>query len=149
MTRIDFYILPGSQAQDRLLFTCRLVEKAYKIGHQLYIHTDDEQTAMRVDDTLWSYRTDSFIPHQRIDKAAATCTPAPAPIEIGHNHDPQQHHDILINLAHKTPPFFSRFQRVAEVVVQQPDILESSRESFAFYRARGYPMHTHDLRKKS
>lgn len=144
MTRIDFYILPGAELQDRWLFACRLIEKAYKIGHQLYVHTDDEETTACIDDALWQYRSDSFIPHRRFDQQLDM----PAPVEIGHQHDPKEHHDILINLAHETPAFFSRFHRVAEVVVQQPRSLEASRISYAFYRDRGYPMKTHDMRKK-
>ncbi|MCB1663720.1 MAG: DNA polymerase III subunit chi [Pseudomonadales bacterium] len=144
MTRIDFYILASSEAQERVQFACRLIEKAYKLGRQLYVHTDDEQTTASIDDALWQYRADSFIPHQRIDQQPAT----PAPIEIGHQHDPKQHQDILINLAHETPAFFSRFERVAELVLQQPESLAASRKSYAFYRDRGYPMKTHDMRKK-
>ena len=144
MTRIDFYILPNEEQKERLLFACRLVEKAYKMGHQVYINTDNEETTASMDDVLWQYRPDSFLPHNRIEKE----TDAAAPIEIGHQHDPEQHHDILVNLAHETPPFFSRFHRVTEIVVQQEKTLEASRKSYAFYRDRGYPMQTHDMRKK-
>lgn len=144
MTRIDFYILPTAEPEDRWLFACRLIEKAYNMGHQLYIHTQDEQATASMDDALWRFRNDSFIPHNPIDPAMET----PAAVEIGHDRDPQQHHDILINLAHQTPKFFSRFHRVAEVVIQQPEILAATRKNFSFYRDRGYPMHTHDMRSK-
>ena len=144
MTQVDFYILPGTEQQERLQFVCRLTEKAYKLGHKLYIHTDEEQTSALIDDALWQFRTDSFIPHQRIDQP----NDAPAPVEIGHQTDPKQHQDILINLAYETPSFFSRFHRVAEVVIQHPQSLAASRKSYGFYRDRGYPMKTHDMRKK-
>lgn len=144
MTRIDFYILPSTEPEERWMFACRLIEKAYKKGHRLYIHTENEQATAAMDDALWRFRDDSFIPHNRIDQVAET----PVAIEIGHNQDPQQHHDILINLAQQTPKFFSRFHRVAEVVIQQPEILAATRKSFSFYRDRGYPLNTHDMRKK-
>lgn len=144
MTRIDFYILPSEEQEERLLFACRLIEKAYKMGHQLYVNTDDEQMSQQMDDALWRYRPESFIPHNLIGADTET----PAPIEIGHRQDPEQHHDILINLAHDTPSYFSRFHRVAEIVVQQQKTLEATRKSFSFYRDRGYPMHTHDMRKR-
>jgi len=145
MTRIDFYILPDQAPEQRLRFTCRLVEKAYTLGHRVYIHTDNERTAAHLDELLWTYRADGFIPHQRSEEA----TEAPAPIEIGQDQDPAQHDDLLVNLAANTPRFFSRFQRVAEVIIQDPAVLDDSRKRFSFYRTRGYPMQTHDLRHKT
>jgi len=43
------------------------------------------------------------------------------------------------------PPFFSRFERVAEIVTQDPQFLEALRNSWRFYKDRGYPLHKHDL----
>ena len=152
MTRIDFYILPDSQQQARLLFICRLVEKAYKQKHRVYIHCENETSSQAIDELLWSYRPESFIPHQRLDDNTA-----PAPIAIGHGASsgdsaispPGDHHDVLINLSSDIPDFFSRFQRCVEVVVQLPTVLETTRRHFSFYRERGYPLHSHDLRKNS
>ncbi|MEH6357410.1 MAG: DNA polymerase III subunit chi [Pseudomonadales bacterium] len=146
MTRIDFYILPDSEQQARLLFICRLVEKAYKQNHRLYIHTDSETTSKTIDDLLWSFRPESFIPHHLLED-----TTAPAPIAIGHGDNSGigcgDHHDVLINLSNDIPDFFSRFERCIEIVIQQPDVLETTRKHFGFYRERGYPLNTHDLRK--
>lgn len=141
MTRIDFYVLNASKVEDRLMFVCRLVDKAYRKGHQIYIHTDDESTTDHLDSALWHFRADSFIPHRRIDREALPASP----VELGHGQDPSEHQDILINLASAPPDFFSRFHRVSEVVVQHPELLKSSRNRFAFYRDRGYPLHTHPI----
>ena len=40
MTRIDFYIVQHSEPSSRERFACRLAEKAYRLGHRIYIHTD-------------------------------------------------------------------------------------------------------------
>ncbi len=141
MTRVDFYVLNSSIAEDRLLFVCRLVDKAYRKGHQIYIHTEDESTAEYLDKALWQLREDSFIPHRRIDQQSEP----PAPVEVGFAQNPREHQDILINLARQTPEFFSRFSRVSEVVIQQPELLKESRSRYSFYRDRGYPMHTHPI----
>jgi len=142
MTRIDFYILPDSEQQPRLLFLCRLVEKAYKQQRRVYIHTDSEATTKAIDELLWSYRAESFIPHHLLEDMTA-----PAPIAIGYGDNCGDHHDVLINLGSEIPDFFSRFERCAEIVIQQPDVLETTRRHFGFYRERGYPLNTHDLRK--
>jgi leucyl-tRNA synthetase len=38
MTRIDFYLLPVSEPHGKLSFACRLAEKAWQSGHQVYVH---------------------------------------------------------------------------------------------------------------
>lgn len=146
MTRIDFYILPGSEQPDRLLFLCRLVAKAYKQQHRVYIHTDDEATSKSIDELLWSHQAESFIPHH-----LSTSTAPPAAITIGHSDEclknAGHHNDVIINLATEIPNSFSRFERCIEIVIQQPHVLEITRNHFGFYRERGYPLNTHDRRK--
>lgn len=142
MTQVDFYILPDEEQQARLLFLCRLVEKAYKKQHRIYIHTDSETTSNTIDLLLWTFKVDSFIPHHLLADDSA-----PAPVAIGHGDSCGDHHDVLINLCNDVPDFFSRFERCAEIVIQQPEVLETTRKHFGFYRERGYPLNTHDLRK--
>ena len=52
---------------------------------------------------------------------------------------------VLVNLHAEPPPFFSRFERLAEIV--GVDDVPAGRERFRFYRERGYEMRTHDLRE--
>lgn len=145
MTRIDYYILQAQNEAERLFFACRVIEKAYKRGHQIYIYTESEHLADKIDDALWSFRKESFIPHNKLDEKIILSSP----IEIGVKQQPIQHNDMMINLSNNIPDFFSRFNRVAEIVSQQPEILTACRINYAFYRDRGYPMHYHDLRNKN
>lgn len=142
MTRIDYYIVNAKDSAQRLLFACRVIEKAFRKGHRVYVHTEDEQTAGEMDQALWSFRSDSFIPHHRLDENSGP----PTAVEIGANPPPGRHHDVLVNLSNQIPDFFSRFERVAEIVSQQPEVLKASRINYSFYRDRGYPLHNHDLR---
>ena len=66
-------------------------------------------------------------------------------IAIGWGQDPEGHSDLLINLQLEIPAFFSRFQRVAEVVTQDTDSLAALRRSWTFYKERGYQLEKHDL----
>ncbi|WP_426417113.1 DNA polymerase III subunit chi [Aestuariirhabdus sp. LZHN29] len=141
MTRIDFYLLAGEHPQDAFLFACRLAEKAYQLGHQVFIHAQDEPQAQQLDELLWSYRGERFLPHGLRGQA----TPG-APIEVGHTEEAGDHHDLLINLADRIPDCFGRFARVAEIVINKEDTKRQSRDNFRFYKQRGYPMHTHQIR---
>jgi DNA polymerase-3 subunit chi len=52
---------------------------------------------------------------------------------------------VLINLAAEVPEFFSRYERVAEVVDADAVRREQSRERYRFYRDRGYKLNTHQV----
>ncbi len=143
MTRVDFYILPAQDIQARQLFACRLIEKAYRMGHRIYIHTNDEHQSQALDELLWSYRPSSFIPHAQLGVTAKDERPS---IEIGHGEHADDHHDVLINLSQQVPQFFSSFERVTEVVVQDQQVLNATRQNYKFYKDRGYPLERHDMR---
>lgn len=145
MTRIDFYILEAEHG-DREQFACRIAEKAYRLGHGVYIHTGDAQQAERLDELLWTFKQNSFIPHgidgQSPDPEAA--------VLIGHDGDTEtsshaRGREVLINLDQEIPLFFSSFQRVAEVIDQRPEHKQQGRARYKFYRDRGYPLDTHNI----
>ncbi len=141
MTRVDFYLLQGQDVHTRAVFACRLVEKAYGLGHRIYVHTDSPAQTAHMDELLWTYRQDGFLPHAVHTGSSAS----QSPIVIGHDAEPDAHTDVLINLAPQVPLFFSRFERVAEVVDQQEQRRQEGRERYRFYRDRGYPLESHKL----
>ena len=63
MTRIDFYSLVSGSRHDIVATTCLLIEKACARGQRVHIHTDDLALAKSIDQHLWNFRADSFIPH--------------------------------------------------------------------------------------
>ena len=66
-------------------------------------------------------------------------------MEITFTQDAGDHQGLLLNLSKTTPPYFSRFERLSEVVIQEQESLQSSRERFSFYKSRGYPIETRKL----
>ena len=143
MTRVDFYILGEQSQADPFGVACRLTEKAWSQGHRVYLHTGSPADCERLDRLLWTFRQGSFIPHGVCGKAA----PASNPVLVGHDRQAGEEHEVLINLATEVPPFFSRFERVAELVGQAPDDRQQGRLRYAFYRDRGYPLKTHALER--
>jgi len=139
MTRIDFYVVADATPSSRIEVAVRLAEKAWGRGHRLYINSHSEAEADQLDEQLWSQRPGSFLPHETVREGFS------APIVVGWGQEPADHDDVLINLALSPPAFFSRFQRVAEVVNQDPVALQSMREAWRFYKDRGYPLQKHDL----
>jgi len=139
VTRVDFYVVTESGIDARLQVAVRLADKVLAAGHQLFINASDEDQAIALDELLWSAKPTSFLPHVLFDAKES------APIQIGWGQDPGEQNDVLINLSNATPAFFSRFNRVAEVVTQDPAQIESMRDAWRFYRDRGYPLAKHDL----
>ncbi len=139
MTRVDFYQIDSKEAP--LLFACRLIEKVYRKGYKVYIHTMSEAQSAELDDLLWSFRDDRFIPH------ALESTADDAPIKIGHNVEPDEHQEVLINLSREVPDFFSRFDRVAEIVSLGEEGRHSARQNYRFYRDRGYSLQYHEIKQ--
>lgn len=140
MTRIDFYILSATTAAERMQFAVRLCDKAFKQGLQVMLITADDQTAAELSQQLWHLKPESFLPN-----APAELADDDTPIVVSSGADNAAQHGLLVNLGHQVPPMFSRFARLAEIVVQAPDTLAATRRHFAFYKARGYPIKTHNL----
>lgn len=139
MTQVDFYILDESAPRSRALFACRLAEKAFGLGHRVFMHVPGEGAARELDELLWTYRDRSFIPH-----ALAGEDPA-APVHIGGGAEPAGDYHLLINLGAQVPGFVERFERVAEVVDGDAARKAEGRERFRFYKDKGYPLETHKL----
>jgi len=141
MTKIDFYILPQETLSARQHFACRLTEKAVSQGNRVMLATRDSHETQILDELLWTFRPESFLPHA----STGDNETEKAPILISHAGDDMSHHDVLINLRNEIPEIFSRFQRLAEIVVQEPDVLSATRQHFAFYKERGYALDTHKI----
>jgi len=141
MAKIDFYILEENHETARLRLVCRLIEKAYKNRHRIYVHTENQLAAHALDEMLWTYREDSFLPHNLYGDGPE---PAP-PIQIGFEQHPEKHRDILINLNSQVPAFYTQFARVFEIVSADAQVQSRSREHFKQYRAEGHDINTHKL----
>ncbi|MDX1606686.1 MAG: DNA polymerase III subunit chi [Candidatus Competibacterales bacterium] len=139
--QVDFYVLGEDSDGDRLRLACRLAEKAYEHGHGVYLLAADEDQARQLDERLWTFRQNSFVPHARY--------PAPqgegAPVLIGTEAEPEGAGEVLINLAAEVPAGYDRFRRVVELVNQEPAVLAASRERFRFYRRQSLEPTSHRL----
>jgi DNA polymerase-3 subunit chi len=141
MTRVDFYIIPQDQIEQIFRFSCRLAEKAYLHDHKVTIKVNSEEEANTLDELLWSFKPESFLPHAKQNDQEL------APIRIVWD-DLGSDYEILINLSDEIPLEFTRFERVTQIASQHPEQRAKSREHYKFYKERGYPLHNHDLRRR-
>lgn len=141
MTRIDFHSGPNSP----LDYVCRLVRKVYLSGHKVVLVCDDEGYGAKLDQALWDNQPTDFLPHCSAHSPEAVDTP----ILLATPDEETPHHDVMINLARGTPAYFSRFERLIEVVSQAPDDVSAGRQRWTFYRDRGYALTHHDAAKRA
>ena len=141
MTRIDFYSVKERSKGDRFLLACRLVERIHGAGHRIYIQTQDREQARHLDRLLWTFKQQSFLPHGMANDSDRELTP----ILIGHDDNPGQENQVLINLTPEVPAFFGSFERLCELVDKDPEVREAGRKRYVYYRDRGYPLHHHEI----
>jgi len=137
MTQVDFYILKDNSPRAQALLTCRLSEK----GHQVFINTNSGEQLKQLDDMLWTFSAGSFLPHGSYEKN----TDNTHPVLLGHAVEPEGPSDVLVNLSNDVPAFFSRFNRVAELVGGDETQRQAARERYRFYKDRGYTLNTPNL----
>jgi DNA polymerase III subunit chi len=137
MTQIDFY----THVQDKLRAACSLSAKAVARGLKVLVFCPDPDTARRFDRALWTTPAIGFIPHCAPEDPLAPVTP----VIVDCQGEKLLHDEVLLNLRPDWAPFFSRFQRVIEIVSLDDADRATARERFRFYRDRGYEIRTHDL----
>lgn len=137
--RVDFYLLKAETSDVFWLTACRLLEKAYRQGHQVFVYCSHQQDAEHLDELLWTFKPDSFIPHHLQGEGPEP----PPPIQIGHTREPRGFDDILLNLSSEVPAFFSRFKRIIEIVPGDETGKTQSRDHFRIYRKAGIEPKTH------
>jgi len=132
MPRIEFYVLSTAVPAERLRAACQLAMKAWRAGMPVFLRGSDAQQCSEVDELLWRFKAESFVPHSLYEEDAQ------APVVIGLDEEPSSAQGVLINLGSTLSPQVERFSRVIEIVNQEPDLLTACRESFRSYRQRGY-----------
>jgi len=139
MTKVDFY----TGSTDKLRTACLLSHKAMQNSVRVALSTPDTATIDALDKLLWHYPATAFIPHCRSDaEAAEQC-----PVVLNSGNDKFPHYELLISLHDECVPFFSRFERVIEIVGQDAEDRRQGRERYKFYKDRGYELSHIDLAK--
>lgn len=132
MTKVDFY----TGSEDKLRTACQLSHKAMQNGVRVVLSAPDADTTEALDKLLWQYPATAFLPHCRSD--AEDAEQMPVVLNSGTERFP--HHDLLISLHNECVPFFSRFERVIEIVGTDDEDSRRGRERYKFYRDRGYEL---------
>ena len=140
-SRVDFYKLSSHNEHAVKRFCCQLADKVVKLGHPVFVLTSNASESQLLDDMMWTFSDSSFLPHEIQDNAASPDTP----VIIGHQLPDGRHH-LLINLTDNIPEHTDRFERIAEIIDDDPVTVASGRARYASYNKQDYPLHYHDIK---
>jgi DNA polymerase III subunit chi len=139
--RADFYLIAKPRFSGQpLLLVCELCRKANDAGLATLVLARDSAQAEELDDLLWSFNPDAFIPHQIAgsdeDEEEALVLIAPPGQQPGLR-------PLVINL--RDAAWMEPCDRVLEVVPDDPAAREPLRERWRQYKAAGYALAKHDM----
>jgi len=135
--RVTFYDIPFTA---RLAIAAKLASAAWERKRHLLITTADPTIAEQVDDFLWTFKAEAFIPHAR--------WPSPEPLEGPDARillaDGQSQleaipgRDVILQLDPAPLDFAAEFTAVIDFVGRDDEaLLAKSRERYRQWQARG------------
>lgn len=140
MPRADFYLIDKPRFREApLRLVCELAKKAFNAEQALLILAASTEQAEAIDQWLWEFEDDAFIPHQVAgdeDDDLAPVLIVPPGIDAGDR-------VIVLNLRDDCAP--GNWSRVLEVVAADPAARDGSRRRWIEYRQRGIEVAKHDM----
>ncbi len=141
--RADFYLIQKPRFREEpLLLVCELARKAHDAGLPTLVLARDMAQAEALDDLLWSFDPDAFLPHQ-IAGLEDDDEDELAPILIAAPDTDAPMRPLVINLRDACAE--GAFERVLEVVPADPSARAPLRERWKQYQSRGLQLNKHDM----
>ena len=140
MPRADFYLIAKPRfAAEPLRLVCELARRAYAARQPTLILARDLEQAEALDELLWAFDEDAFIPHQIAgddDDAGTAVLIVPPGVAT-----PDR--PLLINLRDDCAT--GTCERVLEVVAADAAARTGSRTRWRGYQQRGFEVAKHDM----
>lgn len=140
MARADFYLIQKERFREEpLLLVCELARKAFDANLSTLVLARDADQAEQLDDLLWSFDEDAYIPHQ----LAGDDEDELAPVLIAGPDTDTPMRALVINL--RDAAVQGSVERVLEVVPADDGARGPLRERWKQYQARGFDVKKHDM----
>jgi len=116
-----------------LYYACLQASYFYRQNQRVFIYTQDKRQAESIDEMLWAFDSDSFIPHNLVGEGPKQG----AAVEIS-SQAPTNRRPILINLTTTMPSFSNQFQLIVDFVPTDETLKQQARERFKICRQWGF-----------
>ena len=141
MPRADFYLIQKPRFREEpLRLVCELARKAFDAGIPTLVLARDNAQAEAIDDLMWSFDPDEYLPHQiaGLDEGDDE-----TPILIATPDMDIPARPMLLNLRDAAPS--GSFDRGLEVVPADPSARGPLRERWKHYQSLGFEVNKHDM----
>ena len=140
MPRADFYLVGKPRFREEpLRLVCELARKAHDAGQWTLVLARDQDQAEALDDLLWAFDEDAYVPHQLAGDEEDDL----APVLIATPAMDVPMRPLLINL--RDDAVDGSFERVLEVVPADESARGPLRERWKAYKARGFELNKYDM----
>jgi DNA polymerase-3 subunit chi len=141
MARADFYLIGKPRFREQpLLLVCELARKACDAGLPMLVLCASAAQAEQLDDLLWSFDPDAYVPHQIV---GADEDEEEVPVLLAAPEHDTGLRPMVLNLRDAAVP--DGFERVLEVVPADDSARGPLRERWKQYVARGIDVKKHDM----
>lgn len=146
MSQVCFWVLELAESREsanaefadaHLKLACEQATLCYRNQQKVFVYTDTQQQAEQIDELLWSFEPDSFVPHNLLGEGPKYG----APVEISWQ-APTSYRQVLINLASQVPPFAQQFNQIYDFVPLDEQLKQLARQRFKQYRAQQFQLDT-------
>ncbi|NMP30256.1 DNA polymerase III subunit chi [Thalassotalea sp. M1531] len=137
-TQATFHLMPDNAHDNALVqYACVLAAQHFRQQQKVFIFAENEQQAHAVDELLWSFEPDSFVPHNLVGEGPRQGSP----VEIGWQ-APRGRRPVLINLTQTMPAFAGQFSQIMDFVPVAENDKQLARERFKACRQMGFNVNT-------
>ena len=142
MQRVDFYVLEGSDARERLRFACRVIDKAFGAEQRVLVCFDNASELASFDDLLWTFAQDSFVPHEPL---GAESDWEETPVLLSAGAAPKSPADVIVNLSAAVPAECGKSASVIEIIDSDAARRQAGRVRYKQYKELGVEPATHKV----
>jgi DNA polymerase-3 subunit chi len=140
VARADFYLIAKPRVRaEPLRLACELARKAHDAGQASLILARDRAQAEELDDLLWAFDDDAYVPHQ----IAGDEEDELAPVLIATPDMDVPLRPLVLNL--RDAAVEGAFERVLEVVPADESARGPLRERWKAYKSRGLDVNKFDM----
>ena len=136
MTEISFYQVKDATPVAVDMAVALLLEKVIKTGHNAVVRCASEDRLERLNNNLWTYKEDSFIPHGDTNDGFAESQP----VYLCTGAENPNNADILMTISGAESSDFSTYARVIDVFDASDASIKQARQRWKAFSEKGYPL---------
>ncbi|TRX53872.1 DNA polymerase III subunit chi [Thalassomonas sp. M1454] len=143
MAQVTFHLMAEKTSQESvsveeyLQIACQQAAHNYRLNKRVFIYVSDQKSAHQVDELLWAFDADSFVPHNLPGEGLKSGSP----VEISWQ-APTNNRNILINLTSEVPDFARQFSQIIDFVPGDEELKQLARLRYRQYQQQGFKVDT-------